>query len=116
MAGAPPPSMLMQFINSPTGPRTTHFWGPVANWGLVAAAIADMSKPADTISLQMTAVLCAYSGLFMRFAWMVAPRNYLMLATHVCNEAVQSYQLSRAVAAQGLPWAPKEPAPAAQLK
>jgi len=25
------------FINSPTGPRTTHFWGPVANWGFVLA-------------------------------------------------------------------------------
>lgn len=28
---------LMQFINSPTGPKTTHFWGPVANWGFVLA-------------------------------------------------------------------------------
>jgi len=27
----------MQFINSPTGPKTTHFWGPVANWGFVLA-------------------------------------------------------------------------------
>lgn len=25
------------FINSPTGPKTTHFWGPVANWGFVIA-------------------------------------------------------------------------------
>ena len=25
------------FINSPTGPMTTHFWGPVANWGFVIA-------------------------------------------------------------------------------
>ena len=28
---------LKAFINSPTGPRTTHFWGPVANWGFVVA-------------------------------------------------------------------------------
>lgn len=28
---------LKTFINSPTGPRTTHFWGPVANWGFVLA-------------------------------------------------------------------------------
>jgi hypothetical protein len=27
----------MQFVNSPTGPKTTHFWGPVANWGFVLA-------------------------------------------------------------------------------
>jgi hypothetical protein len=25
------------FWNSPVGPKTTHFWGPVANWGFVAA-------------------------------------------------------------------------------
>lgn len=25
------------FLNSPVGPKTTHFWGPIANWGFVAA-------------------------------------------------------------------------------
>lgn len=25
------------FLNSPVGPKTTHFWGPVANWGFVIA-------------------------------------------------------------------------------
>lgn len=25
------------FLNSPVGPKTTHFWGPVANWGFVLA-------------------------------------------------------------------------------
>jgi hypothetical protein len=25
------------FVNSPVGPKTTHFWGPVANWGFVLA-------------------------------------------------------------------------------
>ena len=28
---------LRAFINSPTGLKTTHFWGPVANWGFVVA-------------------------------------------------------------------------------
>lgn len=28
---------LRMFVNSPTGPKTTHFWGPVANWGFVLA-------------------------------------------------------------------------------
>jgi len=91
---------FMKWVNSPAGPKTTHFWGPVANWGLVLAGIADMKKPADTISINMSAVLCGYSLLFMRFAWMVKPRNYLLLSCHVCNEAVQSYQLQRAIQAQ----------------
>jgi hypothetical protein len=48
----------------------------------------------------VTSVLCGYSLLFMRFAWMVTPRNYFLLVTHAVNEGVQSYQLSRALAHQ----------------
>ncbi len=35
------------------------------------------------------------SGLFMRFAWMVQPRNYLLLACHAANETVQVASLAR---------------------
>ncbi|KAG2578652.1 hypothetical protein PVAP13_6NG118700 [Panicum virgatum] len=60
-----------------------------------------MNKPPEMISGNMTAVMCVYSGLFMRFAWMVQPRNYLLLACHASNESVQLYQLSRWARAQG---------------
>ena len=43
------------------------------------------------------AVLAVYSLLFMRFAWMVQPRNYLLLACHASNEAAQLYQLGRVI-------------------
>ncbi|URE41743.1 hypothetical protein MUK42_07186 [Musa troglodytarum] len=97
------------FWNSPIGPKTTHFWGPVANWGFVVAVwfliyldgLVDMQKPPEMISRNMTAAMCVYSGLFMRFAWMVQPRNYLLLACHASNESVQLYQLSRWAKAQG---------------
>ncbi|KAI0504394.1 mitochondrial pyruvate carrier 1 [Dendrobium catenatum] len=92
---------LRAFWNSPVGPKTTHFWGPVANWGFVTAGLVDTQKPPEMISGNMTAAMCVYSGLFMRFAWMVRPRNYLLLACHVSNEAVQLYQLSRWAKAQG---------------
>ena len=75
----------MGMIRSPIGPMTIHFWGPMANWGLVIAGILDMNKPMDRVSLKMTSVLCFYSCLFMRFAWMVQPRNYLLFACHFCN-------------------------------
>mmetsp|Transcript_14063 Transcript_14063/g.30459 ORF Transcript_14063/g.30459 Transcript_14063/m.30459 type:complete len:112 (+) Transcript_14063:118-453(+) len=88
-------SKLTAFWNSPTGPKTTHFWGPVANWGFVLAGLADMQKPPEVISPNMTGTMCVYSCLFMRFAWMVQPRNYLLLACHASNETVQLYQLSR---------------------
>ncbi|TVU06069.1 hypothetical protein EJB05_49261, partial [Eragrostis curvula] len=92
---------IKTFWNSPVGPRTSHFWGPVANWGFVLAGLVDMNKPPEMISGNMTAVMCVYSGLFMRFAWMVQPRNYLLLACHASNESVQLYQLSRWAKAQG---------------
>ena len=31
-----------------------HFWGPVANWGLPLAAIADVKKDPEMISGKMT--------------------------------------------------------------
>jgi len=41
------------------------------------------------------AAMCVYSALFMRFAWMVQPRNYLVFACHALNETVQLYHFSR---------------------
>lgn len=88
-------SYFRAFLNSPVGPKTTHFWGPMANWGFVISGVMDSQKPPDAISGNMTSVLCVYSLLCMRFAWMVRPRNYLLLACHASNESVQLYQLSR---------------------
>ncbi|KAJ6688324.1 UPF0041 BRAIN PROTEIN 44-RELATED [Salix koriyanagi] len=89
------------FLDSPVGPKTTHFWGPVANWGFVAAGLVDMEKPPEMISGNMTGAMCVCSALLMRFAWMVRPRNYLLLACHASNETVQLYQLSRWAKGQG---------------
>jgi mitochondrial pyruvate carrier 1 len=86
---------LMRFINSPTGPKTSHFWGPVTNWGISLAALKDMSKPPEQISERMTAALMVYSVLFMRFALRVQPTNYLLFACHVTNECAQTYQMQR---------------------
>lgn len=74
---------------------STHFWGPVANWGLPLAAISDMRKGPEMISGKMTLALSLYSLVFMRFAWMVRPRNLLLLACHATNEACQLIQAGR---------------------
>ncbi|KAJ2772078.1 pyruvate transporter mpc1 [Coemansia nantahalensis] len=76
---------------------STHFWGPVANWGIPLSAIADFSSSPEKISGKMTGALTLYSMLFMRFAWMVQPRNYLLFACHATNEAAQLVQLYRFV-------------------
>ncbi|RKP19709.1 UPF0041-domain-containing protein, partial [Rozella allomycis CSF55] len=71
---------------------STHFWGPVANWGLPLAAMSDMKKSPEFISGKMTAAMTVYSLLFMRFAWMVQPRNHLLFACHFTNETCQIIQ------------------------
>lgn len=77
---------------------STHFWGPVANWGLPLAAYSDLTtKSPEYISGKMTTALSVYSLLFMRFAWMVQPRNHLLLACHATNEVLQLAQLARFV-------------------
>jgi len=76
---------------------STHFWGPLANWGFVIAGLADMQKSPEIISTPMTSALCIYSLLFMRFAWMVRPRNILLLTCHISNETVQLIQIGRKI-------------------
>lgn len=71
---------------------STHFWGPVANWGIPLAAIADIQRDPKYISGKMTFALCVYSLLFARFALKVQPRNLLLFSCHVTNEAAQLVQ------------------------
>lgn len=91
------PSRLAAAMLDPvTGWKTTHFWGPVANWGVSLAAIYDMQyKSLDVVSYNMTGTLMLYSCFFMRFAWMVQPRNYILLACHTANVSAQGTQLCR---------------------
>jgi len=87
---------MAAFINSPIGPMTTHFWGPVANWGLAASGIYDATlKGPEIINERMSATQVVYSGFFVRFAWMVQPRNYILAGCHTANVCAQSNQLRR---------------------
>ncbi|KAG0231881.1 pyruvate transporter mpc1 [Actinomortierella wolfii] len=86
-----------QYLMSTSGVPVSTRWEDkpvfvVANWGLPLAAIADFKKDPELISGNMTAALTVYSLLFMRFAWMVQPRNYLLFACHATNETAQLVQ------------------------
>jgi len=73
-------------LNKEYGWKTTHFWGPVANWGLVGAAVYDaFCKGPEVISIPMTSTLLMYSTIFMRFALKVKPINYLLFSCHLFN-------------------------------
>ena len=53
------------------------------------------AKVIYTLFFSHFSALCIYSGLFMRFAWQVQPRNLLLFACHVTNEGAQLTQLGR---------------------
>lgn len=91
---------------------STHFWGPLFNWGLPLAAIKDMRATPEIISGRMTVALILYSMAFMRFAYRVQPRNLLLLACHGTNVMAQSVQGGRLILFHYgvLPWAPAAPA------
>lgn len=75
---------------------TTHFWGPVSNFGIPVAAIVDLkNKPADTISGPMTLALTVYSAIFMKYSMAITPKNYLLLGCHIVNEIAQLGQGAR---------------------
>ncbi|CDK25423.1 unnamed protein product [Kuraishia capsulata CBS 1993] len=77
---------------------TTHFWGPVSNFGIPIAAVMDLqNKPPDVISGPMTVSLVLYSAVFMRYAMAVTPANYLLFGCHFVNEFAQLGQLYRFV-------------------
>lgn len=88
-------SSFKSWALGPTGLKTTHAWGPISNAGLPLSGLADLKKHPEYISENMTLALCVYSLLFMRFAWRVQPRNYLLLGVHMSNELIQMYQLQR---------------------
>jgi hypothetical protein len=85
------------------GWRTTHLWGPLGNWGLVAAAVFDANyNGPENIDLPMVGTMFCWSGCFLRFFWMVRPRNYLAMACHFFNMAAQVVRVVQTAAA-GMP-------------
>lgn len=76
---------------------STHFWGPVSNFGIPLAAIADLKKDPELISGPMTSSLIVYSAVFMRYATQVRPWNPLLLFCHATNEVAQLIQEYRFV-------------------
>lgn len=61
------------------------------------------------ISGPMTGALSVYSALFMRFAWRVQPRNYILLACHTANGSVQVLSRAQSTRVSNEPWETENP-------
>ncbi|KAL6939433.1 pyruvate transporter mpc1 [Hanseniaspora osmophila] len=84
-------SFMSKYLNKETLKYvfTTHFWGPVSNFGIPIAALYDLKKDEALISGPMTGALVVYSAAFMKFALAVQPTNYLLFGCHAINEVAQ---------------------------
>ncbi|XP_018567962.1 mitochondrial pyruvate carrier 2 [Anoplophora glabripennis] len=94
------PHKLQPLWRHPAGPKTIFFWAPVFKWGLVIAGIADLTRPADTISPAQTTALAATGVIWSRYSLVIIPKNYSLFSVNVFVAITQLYQLYRAVSYQ----------------
>ena len=86
------------FFDPNHGWKTTHFWGPVANWGIMIAGLCDLFIKGDAnLMMGETVAQMFYSLVFMLFAWRVSPRNYLLLLCHLFNESIVIIKIVRII-------------------
>ncbi|GAA5869279.1 hypothetical protein JCM16303_000414 [Sporobolomyces ruberrimus] len=104
-------SKLQQFINSPAGPKTVFFWAPMFKWGLVAAGLKDLSRPAEVISVPQNLALTATGLIWVRYSFVITPVNYSLAAVNCFVAGTGITSLYRA-----WDWSKKSPAEQAKIR
>ncbi|KAF9555636.1 UPF0041-domain-containing protein [Agrocybe pediades] len=75
-------SKFSAFINHPAGPKTVFFWAPFMKWGLVAAGLKDLNRPADKLSVSQNLALAATGFIWVRWSLIITPVNYNLAAVN----------------------------------
>ncbi|VEU22795.1 DEKNAAC103871 [Brettanomyces naardenensis] len=88
-------SAFRSFLNSPTGPKTVHFWAPMMKWGLVVAGAGEMVRPVEKVSATQQLSLFATGAIWTRWACIIKPKNYLLASVNFFLGGVASAQLIR---------------------
>ncbi|GAA5835805.1 hypothetical protein JCM11251_007431 [Rhodosporidiobolus azoricus] len=104
-------SKFQQLWNSPAGPKTVFFWAPMFKWGLVAAGLKDLSRPADVISVPQNLALTATGLIWVRYSFVITPVNYSLAAVNCFVAGTGVTSLYRA-----WDWTRKSPAEQAAVK
>ncbi|NP_001279567.1 mitochondrial pyruvate carrier 2b [Callorhinchus milii] len=89
------PPKMRPFYNHPAGPRTVFFWSPIMKWGLVLAGLADMTRPAEKLSLAQSGVLCATGLIWSRYSLVIIPKNWSLFAVNFFVGCAGATQLTR---------------------
>jgi len=91
---------FQKFMNSPAGPKTIFFWAPFFKWGLVAAGVKDLGRPADQLSINQNIALTATGFIWVRYSFVIYPVNYSLAAVNFFVGSTGLVQLYRAVSYQ----------------
>jgi len=83
------------FWNHPAGPQTIFFWAPTFKWGLIAANIADMKKPASTVSIPQQTAVAGTGAIWVRYSTQIIPVNYNLMLVNMWMVGTGGYQLFR---------------------
>ncbi|GFZ44199.1 Mitochondrial pyruvate carrier 2 [Saitozyma sp. JCM 24511] len=110
-ASAQATSRFQAFLNHPAGPKTIFFWAPMAKWGLVAAGVKDLSRPADKLSVSQNVALAATGFIWVRYSFVIIPVNYSLAAVNFFVGSTGLTQLYRI-----WDWRRKNPVAAAAQK
>ncbi|XP_049584227.1 mitochondrial pyruvate carrier 2b [Syngnathus scovelli] len=89
------PAKLRPLYNHPAGPKTVFFWAPMFKWGLVAAGLADMTRPAEKLSTSQSAVLTATGLIWSRYSLVIIPKNWNLFAVNFFLGSAGASQLYR---------------------
>jgi len=70
-------------MNHPAGPKTVFFWAPLMKWCLVAAGVKDLARPADKLSVSQNLALAATGIIWVRYSFVIKPRNLSLAAVNL---------------------------------
>ncbi|KAG6332606.1 hypothetical protein ID866_6484 [Astraeus odoratus] len=89
------PSKFAAFMNHPAGPKTVFFWAPLMKWGLVAAGLKDLNRPADKLSVSQNVALACTGFIWVRYSLVITPINYSLAAVNFFVGSTGLVQLGR---------------------
>ncbi|EUB58252.1 Mitochondrial pyruvate carrier 2 [Echinococcus granulosus] len=89
------PTSLLPVWNHPAGPKTVFFWAPTVKWGLVIAGLADLTRPAERISVYQSTALALTGLIWSRYSLVIIPKNWNLFSVNIFVAGTGIYQLFR---------------------
>ncbi|KAJ1374623.1 Mitochondrial pyruvate carrier 2 [Parelaphostrongylus tenuis] len=86
------PAFAKPAWNHAAGPKTVFFWAPTIKWALVVAGLADLTRPANKLSLYQNCALFATGAIWSRYCLVIVPVNYYLCSVNffvMCTGLVQ---------------------------